>query len=94
MIPFPRFLLRNWWVVIFNLMVWAVFFQALHKKNCLVVRLEEKVHALNKASTLAQEEKKELLLRIHSQEDLEWMELVLKEKLGVVPEGQVKMVFK
>jgi len=93
MVTFPRFLLKNCWVIIFNLMVWALFLQEIYKKHHLVVKLEEKAQALKQATTLAQEEKKELLLRIHSQEDLEWMELVFKEKLGVVPEGQIKVVF-
>ncbi|MCB1081181.1 MAG: hypothetical protein KDK69_05100 [Chlamydiia bacterium] len=90
----PLFLLRNWWVLVFVLMVWALYLQAIHKKNHLVVKLEEKVQSLEKAYSEAALEKEALLLRIESQQDLEWMELVLKEKLGVVPEGQTKVVFK
>ncbi|MGE0831966.1 MAG: hypothetical protein AB7N99_04835 [Simkaniaceae bacterium] len=59
-----------------------------------MVKLEEKVQSLEKAYSEAALEKEALLLRIESQQDLEWMELVLKEKLGVVPEGQTKVVFK
>ena len=90
---FKRFFIRNWWVFSFVLMSWALYLQAIHKKNRLVVKLEEKVQKLNDALQLQQVEKEGLLLRMESQEDAEWIELVLKEKLGVVPEGQVKVVF-
>jgi plasmid replication initiation protein len=90
---FPHALLRNWWVIAFILMAWAFYLQAMHKKNRLMVKLEEKVQVLDKARAEARAEKEELLLRMQSQDDPEWMELVLKEKLGVVPEGQIKVVF-
>ena len=90
---FPLYLLKNWWVIVFVLMAWGLYLQAIHKKNRLVVKLEEKVHMIEKARALAEAEKEELLLRTQSQDDPEWMELVLKEKLGVVPEGQTKVVF-
>lgn len=90
----PYFLLRNWWVIAFVVMAWAVYLQAIHTKNRLVVKLEEKVNVFEKAHASAVAERKELLLRMQSQDDPEWMELVLKEKLGVVPEGQVKVVFR
>jgi len=90
---FPGALLRNWWVIAFILMTWAFYLQAIHKKNRLMIKLEEKAQVLNQACLLARGEKEELLLRMQSQDDPEWMELVLKEKLGVVPEGQIKVVF-
>lgn len=89
----PRFLLTNWWVIAFILMAWAFYLQAMHKKNCLVRNLEEKVTELQIARAQSLEEKEEKLFRVQSQDNSEWMELVLKERLGVVPEGQVKVVF-
>jgi len=89
----PRTLLKNWWVIVFMLMAWSFYVQAMHKKNHLVVKLEERVRVLTLGCEQAQKEREELLLRIQSQDDQEWMELVLKERLGVVPEGQVKVVF-
>ena len=90
----PYFLLRNWWVIAFVVMAWAVYLQAIHTKNRLVAKLEEKVHTLEQARATTLAQRKELILRMQSQDDPEWMELVLKEKLGVVPEGQTKVVFK
>ena len=37
--------------------------------------------------------RKELVAQIESQGDTEWVELLLKEKLGVVPRGQAKIFF-
>ena len=37
--------------------------------------------------------RKELVAQIESQGDAEWVELLLKEKLGVVPRGQTKIFF-
>ncbi len=86
-------LLRNWWVIAFIAMVGAVYVQAMHKKNRDLYALQEKVERLTLAKTAALEEKEELLLRMDAKEDPEWLELVLKEKLGVVAKGEVKVVF-
>jgi len=90
---FPRILSHNWWVIVFILMFGAFYLQALHKKNCLMIKMGEKVKELNQAYSLAEAEKEELLSRVCNRDDPEWMELVLKEKLGVVSEGQIKVVF-
>jgi len=89
----PSLLLRNWWVIVFVVMAWSIYLQAIHKKNRLVFKLEEKASSLEMRRSMAQGEKEELLLRMQSHDDPEWIELVLKEKLGAVPEGQIKVVF-
>lgn len=71
----------------------AVYAQAIHKKNRLEQKLQGKVEALKVAKKEGEEQKEELLLRLQSQEDPEWVELVLKEKLGVKGEGELKVVF-
>lgn len=86
-------LLRNWWVIAFISMVWAVYVQAIHRKNRDLAILKEKVERLTLAKERALEEKEELLLRMEAGEDPEWLELVLKEKLGVVAEKERKVVF-
>ena len=86
-------LLKNWWVIAFVLMACGFYLQAIHKKNRLVRALQERVDYLSLTKREAEEEKEELLIRIQSQEDPEWLELVLKEKLGVTGEGELKVVF-
>jgi hypothetical protein len=86
-------LLRNWWVIAFILMAGAIYIQAIHKKNQLVATLQERVGTLATAKMDAMEKKEELLLRINSQNDPDFVELILKEKLGVTAEGELKVVF-
>ena len=86
-------LLRNWWVIAFILMAGAIYIQAIHKKNQLVATLQERVDTLATAKMDAMEKKEELLLRINSQNDPDFVELILKEKLGVTAEGELKVVF-
>lgn len=56
----------------------------------LSFRLEE----MNKEKHLALQKKDELCLRIASQDDPAWIEVVLMRDLGVVPEGWLKVYFK
>lgn len=93
MMPFRRLFVQNWWVFAFMVMAIAVYAQAIHKKNRLEQKLQGKVEALKVAKKEGEEQKEELLLRLQSQEDPEWVELVLKEKLGVKGEGELKVVF-
>ena len=86
-------LLKNWWVIAFILMAGAIYIQAIHKKNQLVATLQERIDTLAAAKMDAMEKKEELLLRINSQNDPDFVELVLKEKLGVTAEGELKVVF-
>ncbi len=86
-------LLKNWWVIAFILMAGAIYIQAIHKKNQLVATLQERVDTLAAAKMDAMEKKEELLLRINSKNDPDFIELILKEKLGVTAEGELKVVF-
>ena len=74
-------------------MAGAIYIQAIHKKNQLLATLKEKVETLNDTKVQQLERKQQLLLRIQSQEDPDFIELLLKEKLGVIEEGELKVVF-
>jgi hypothetical protein len=87
------FVIKNWWVITILCLAYAVYFQALYHKKCFLSRLQETLEQMQTEKRQALEEREQLQLRIASQEDPEWIELVLKEKLGLIPEGQVKVVF-
>ncbi|MDJ0652122.1 MAG: hypothetical protein QNJ27_03865 [Simkaniaceae bacterium] len=74
-------------------MACGFYLQAIHKKNRLVQTLQERVNDLSRATWEAEEKKKGLVLRIQSQEDPEWLEMVLKKNLGVTADGELKVVF-
>ncbi len=84
---------KNWWVIAFILMAGAVYIQAIHKKNRLVATLQGRIDTFNRGKMDEMEREKELLLRINSQNDPDFVELILKEKLGVAAEGELKVVF-
>ena len=92
-LSFERGLVDSWWVIGVILLSLYFYCHALEKKNSLTAQLKTKVLSLKKERKKALEEKEDLLLRLKSFEDPDWVELVLMEKLGVVPEGQTKAVF-
>ena len=90
---FLAFFFKNWWVALFSALAFALYFQASHRKNRLALSLEEKVVALKKERAKALKEKEELELRIETREDIELTILTLKKKLGLVEEGETKVIF-
>jgi len=67
---------------------------SMHKKAKTCTDLREKIRSVEGYKKKLLEEREELLLEIKSLEDQEWLEMVLKKRLGVVPEGQTKVYFK
>lgn len=61
-----------------------IAFAKLHQQYAELLNEEKKALALNQDYTL----------QINSQSDPEWIELTLMKGLGLVPEDQVKVVFK
>ena len=89
-----KFFLKNWWVIAFIVMAFALFLQTFHNKNQLIYKLAQKIECLEKEKNKALKENQELLSRKEGYSDIHQMELILKERLGVVAEGEVKVVFK
>ncbi len=57
--------------------------------NALNTQLHELQNALAKASL----EYENLLAKVESQDNIQWIELTLMRELGMVPEGQKKVLF-
>jgi len=87
------FFFKNWWVGVLIMMAIAVHVQALNRKNQLVHSLEAKVLLLKEEKQRALEEREQLKACIQTEDDPEWMLLVLKRKLGLVEEGETKVIF-
>ena len=87
------FFLTNWWVGAFVLMACALYAQALYQKNHLASLLKEKAQLLKEEKELALRDQEQLQLRLKSEDDPEWALLVLKQRLGVVEEGETKVIF-
>lgn len=86
-------LIRFWWVLIVLLISFAYYFRMIRPKEAEIRSLKYRVQELKKEKEIAENQKDELLLRIQSQNDPAWIEMVLMKELGVVPEGYIKVQF-
>ena len=87
------FFFRCWWTVLLILFCWGFYLHAMHKKKELFAELQSKVDLLEKQLYVAVEEREDLLVRIESQSDPAWIEILLKKQLGMVPFGLTKVYF-
>ena len=85
---------RYGWMLLFWVVCFAVYSQAMHKKSIVSSELRGKIRDLESLKLLTEVEYEDLALQIQSQNDLDWIEMVLKKNLGVVSEGQMKVYFK
>lgn len=89
-----RFSLReNWWLILFFFVVAGIYWHGICEKEKIYLDLQKRLYMVQTEIRLASAEKEELLRQIHSQSDPQWIELVLMKRLGLVPEGQVKVHF-
>src|SRR5579872_3081137 len=85
---------RSWWVVVFCLITGLVHFHLLKEKKNSISLLGLRLEQMEMEKLKALERKDDLELRIASQNDPAWIEMVLIRDLGVVPEGFLKVHFK
>jgi len=90
---FREFFVRSWWVWLFALLCYGVYDYATRRQDRRQERLEEQINAKEEALTKLLTEHDDLERRLQSQSDPAWIEIVLMEQLGVVPEGQTKIYF-
>ncbi len=88
---------RKWasgWVFSVALGCFALYGEAMYRKSGVYADLKDKVRRVEALKSLLLEEQQELKAELDSRSDDAWMEMVLKKRLGVVPEGQTKVYFK
>lgn len=83
-----------WWVAAFCSVVGALYFQSIEAKKASLTEAGFLLCEMEKEKFLSLAEKEELNLRIASQSDPAWIEMILMRDLGVVPEGWLKVHFK
>jgi len=71
----------------------ATYAHASKKKMEVYKVLSDRLNALEIARDVAMAEKVRLELEIHSQSDPLWIRMTLMKGLGLVPEGQKKVLF-
>lgn len=84
----------SWWVGVFVLFTYMLAVKTSHDKEEKIAQMAEQLRTLSKDKTLALVNRDRLLCEIESQKDPLWIEMILMKKLGVIPEGQIKVRFK
>jgi hypothetical protein len=85
---------RSWWLFLFLSCLFLVYSHIRHQNNQIQIDLQGQIDHLIAEKTLAEQQREELLIQVQSQSDPAWIEMVLKKRLGLVPEGQTKIYFK
>ena len=88
-----HFFQRYWWVLLFCLVCYVTYDQVIKKRTKDLAEVEYQIGLLEREKQLVCNEKEDLVLKIHSQSDPAWIELMLMQELGVVPEGHLKVYF-
>lgn len=84
---------RSWWVILFMLGCYLSYEQGLQKKDRDFHKLHAQYEELQIKERVLLSQKESLNRQINSQSDPAWVELVLMKGLGLVPEGQTKVLF-
>jgi len=90
---FNQFILRSWWVILFFLLCFFIFDQASSHQVKQKSLLTQKLITIQQEKEFALASQADLTLQIASQNDPEYIEMVLMRKLGLTLEGQTKVLF-
>ena len=90
---FEEKFISSWWVILFILGCYLFYEQGLKKRDQDFSKLHMQYLELQKESQLAHAQQENLLLQINSQSDPDYVELILMKGLGLVAEGQTKVLF-
>ncbi len=88
-----RLCIESWWVLLCLLLMLIVYERSSSWRQEELTRLKGQLEALERDKAEAVALFVDLTLQINSQSDPEWVELVLRKGLGLVPEKQTKVFF-
>lgn len=86
-------MVRIWWVVAFTIVCTATYFQVVKCRENTLLDLSFRLQEKEKERFIILQEKEDLMLRLQSQNDPAWIEMILMKELGVAPEGWIKVHF-
>jgi len=85
---------QSWWVLLFCALVAAAYFHFMKEKKGALSLLSGRLYEMEQEKWRSIQKREDLELRIASQNDPAWIEMILIRDLGVVPEGFLKVHFK
>src|SRR3989338_3481577 len=88
---FELFVVRSWWVCLILLICYVGYNIGIKKRNNAIYDMKCKYENLLKEKQIVLNKKEDLLLKLQSQSDPDWIEMVLMKELGVVPENKIKV---
>jgi len=88
------FVVKSWWIYLICVFSFFLFDHFSSKKKVEISNLETKQLFLERQRDLSLLKKEDLHVRICSQSDPSWIEIVLMKQLGLVPDGYMKIHFK
>lgn len=86
-------ILKSWWVLLFFLGCGIVLEKALDVQRFEYAKLSFQWSHLQREKERLLMEQENLRAQVNSQSDPAWVELTLMRKMGLVPEGQRKVLF-
>ena len=90
---FRKAFVYNWWLMLFLIFCSVFYFQGSRKRDAAIAEFSFRLHEMEVTKMIAMQEREDLQLRLQSQNDPAWIEMILMRDLGVVPEGWVKVRF-
>lgn len=93
LLPLPQLFFRFWWIMVFATVCYGVYLHGMQKKRAALSELKAKHSFLETELAKASSQREDLLLELASESDPAWREMMLMKRLGMVPEGQVKVFF-
>lgn len=90
---FDSMVISSWWVILFLLLLFFIYDQAMQRRKQEEAALKNKYEQLLAQKNTFLQELEDLTIRKNSQGEKAWIEMVLKEKLGLVEENQIKVIF-
>lgn len=87
---FEKALLDGWWVILFSFCAYLAYSYALQGWEKEYRSLSTRALLIKEALAAEENRGKELNLLLNSQSDPAYVEMILMQKLGMVPSGQIK----
>lgn len=86
-------LIKSWWVAFFILGVFFVYERCINSLDEKLASLQNQIKELSVNIDNEKKKQMNMLLELDSHKDPRWIEMTLIKGLGLVPEGQIKIVF-
>lgn len=90
---FEEFIVKSWWTILFFLICYFAYDQAMKDRKMEETQLRKKLHLLSEETQTALKTQEDFRMQLKSQGDSRWIELTLMKGLGLVPEGEKKVHF-